>query len=66
MPVVSNKLTFDILVSEATPPFLTAQLFGVEEIIDPREIRPIPCQWIEDAYRLLPSELGSRRRGMKP
>jgi acetyl-CoA carboxylase carboxyltransferase component len=49
-----------------TSPFRTAEHFGIEEIIDPRETRPLLCEWIEAAYRLLPSELGVKRRGMRP
>jgi acetyl-CoA carboxylase carboxyltransferase component len=49
-----------------TSPFRTAEHFGIEEIIDPRDTRQILCEWIETAYRLLPSELGVKRRGMRP
>jgi acetyl-CoA carboxylase carboxyltransferase component len=47
-------------------PFRTAEIFGVEEIIDPRDTRPLLCDWIETAYRRLPSELGMKTRGMRP
>ena len=47
-------------------PFLTAEIFGVEEIIDPRDTRPLLCEWLETAYRLLPSEIGPKQRGMRP
>ena len=53
-------------LSAVTSPFLTAEKFGVEEIIDPRETRPLLCEWIETAYRLLPSELGPKKRRMRP
>lgn len=53
-------------LEEVTSPFLTAEIFGVENIIDPRETRSLLCQWIENAYRLLPSELGPKKRGMRP
>ena len=53
-------------LEEVTSPFLTAEIFGVEDLIDPRETRPLLCQWIENAYRLLPSELGPKKRGMRP
>jgi acetyl-CoA carboxylase carboxyltransferase component len=48
-----------------TSPFRTAEIFGIEEIIDPRDTRIRLCEWIETAYRLLPSELGPKRRGMR-
>lgn len=47
-------------------PFRTAEAFGVEEIIDPRETRALLCEWIELAWRLLPSQLGPSARGMRP
>ena len=53
-------------LSKVTSPFLTAEMFGIEEIIDPRDTRPYLCEWIETAYRLLPSELGPKKRGMRP
>ncbi len=53
-------------LSAVTSPFLTAEMFGIEEIIDPRNTRPLLCEWIETAYRLLPSELGPKKRGMRP
>jgi acetyl-CoA carboxylase carboxyltransferase component len=53
-------------LSKVTSPFLTAEMFGIEEIIDPRDTRPLLCEWIETAYRLLPNELGPKKRGMRP
>ena len=47
-------------------PFRTAEIFGIEEIIDPRDTRRLLCDWVETAYRLLPSELGTKTRGMRP
>jgi acetyl-CoA carboxylase carboxyltransferase component len=50
----------------AASPFLTAEAFGVEEIVDPRDTRPLLCEWIEMAYKLLPTQLGLKKRGMRP
>jgi acetyl-CoA carboxylase carboxyltransferase component len=47
-------------------PFRTAEHFGVEEIIDPRETRPLLCDWVRDAYALLPSQLGRPAHGTRP
>jgi acetyl-CoA carboxylase carboxyltransferase component len=47
-------------------PFRTAEAFGIEEIIDPRDTRPLLCEWVRDAYRLLPSQLGVSLHGMRP
>lgn len=46
-------------------PFRTAEAFGVPEIIDPRRTRPTLCEWIEDAYAVLPEQLGPTARTMR-
>jgi acetyl-CoA carboxylase carboxyltransferase component len=47
-------------------PFRTAERFGVHDIIDPRETRPLLCDWVEQAYDVLPQQLGIVRRTMRP
>lgn len=47
-------------------PFLSAERFAVQDIIDPRETRPLLCSWVEKAYRVLPSKLGTATRMMRP
>jgi acetyl-CoA carboxylase carboxyltransferase component len=47
-------------------PFRTAEAFGIEEIIDPRDTRPLLCEWIHTAYELLPSQLGPKSRTARP
>jgi len=49
-----------------TSPFRTAERFGVHDIIDPRETRPLLCGWVRQAYAALPSQLGPVRRFMRP
>jgi acetyl-CoA carboxylase carboxyltransferase component len=46
-------------------PFRTAERFGVQDIIDPRNTRPILCDWIEQAYEILPQQLGPVYRTMR-
>jgi len=43
-------------------PFRTAEAFGVEEIIDPRDTRRLLCEWVETAYSLVGTQLGPKRR----
>jgi acetyl-CoA carboxylase carboxyltransferase component len=45
-------------------PFRTAEAFLAEEIIDPRDTRPLLCEWVELAYRVL--KPGPRAFGMRP
>ena len=49
-------------------PFRTAERFGVEEIIDPRDTRPLLCDWAERAHELIRHELagGPKARGLRP
>lgn len=47
-------------------PFRTAEHFGIEEIIDPRDTRPLLCDWVKDAYALLPAQLGRPSFGTRP
>lgn len=47
-------------------PFRTAERFGIEEIIDPRRTRPLLCDWVNDAYRLLPELVGRPIHGTRP
>jgi acetyl-CoA carboxylase carboxyltransferase component len=47
-------------------PLLTAEVFGIEEIIDPRDTRPLLIDWARRAREILASELGPRARGHRP
>ncbi|MFI6027048.1 acyl-CoA carboxylase subunit beta [Amycolatopsis magusensis] len=47
-------------------PFRTAEKFGVEDVIDPRETRARLCDWVTDAYRVLPKLLGRPSFGVRP
>ncbi len=47
-------------------PLRTAEAFGVEEIIDPRDTRHLLCEWVEGAYGMLPPELGPKARTCRP
>jgi acetyl-CoA carboxylase carboxyltransferase component len=49
-------------------PFRTAERFSVEEIIDPRDTRPLLCDWAARAHELIRHELpaGPKARGPRP
>jgi acetyl-CoA carboxylase carboxyltransferase component len=48
-------------------PFRTAEAFGVEEIIDPRETRPYLCRFIDAAQARLLTTLGPKAKyGVRP
>lgn len=47
-------------------PFRTAERFGVQDLIDPRDSRPLLCDWVRDAYRGLPEHTGRPSFGTRP
>ena len=47
-------------------PFRTAEISGVEDIVDPRNTRPMLCEWLDLVYEQLPEDLGKKARGMRP
>lgn len=48
-------------------PFLMAEAFALEDIIDPRETRAYLARFIETAYSTMPSKLGPKPRyGVRP
>jgi acetyl-CoA carboxylase carboxyltransferase component len=49
-------------------PFRTAERFSIEEIIDPRDTRPLLCDWAARAHELIRYELsaGPKSRGPRP
>ena len=47
-------------------PLRTAEAFGIEEVIDPRDTRPILCDWAEMAYDIIPTQLGPKYRTARP
>jgi len=48
-------------------PFRTAEAFDVEEIIDPRDTRPILCDFVRNAWEITRTQLGPKwRLGIRP
>lgn len=62
----ARRREIEQMLNELRSPFRTAESFGIEEIIDPRDTRRLLCEWVEMAYELLPSQLGQRLRGYRP
>ncbi|MDD9301155.1 MAG: hypothetical protein HUK40_01955 [Desulfobacter sp.] len=46
-------------------PFRAAEHFGIEDIIDPRETRPLLCDWVETIFDHEKTNLGIKKRGMR-
>ena len=53
-------------LAEVGSPFRTAERFGVQDLIDPRDSRPLLCAWVRDAYRVLPELTGRPAFGTRP
>ena len=53
-------------LAAVTSPFRTAERFGVQDLIDPRDSRPLLCAWVRDAYRVLPELTGRPSFGTRP
>jgi acetyl-CoA carboxylase carboxyltransferase component len=53
-------------LAAVTSPFRTAERFGVQDLIDPRDSRPLLCDWVRDAYRVLPELTGRPSFGARP
>jgi len=47
-------------------PFRTAERFSVEEIVDPRDTRPLLCDWAARASAVAGQRLGRKARGPRP
>lgn len=54
-------------LAQLRSPFRTAEVFGVEEIIDPRDTRPLLCDFVREAQEISAAQLGPKSRvGMRP
>ena len=52
---------------QMTSPFRTAEVFGMEDIIDPAETRPRLCRWIKTAYHAMAAgPVGPSGRTFRP
>ncbi|MCY3557136.1 MAG: hypothetical protein OXH13_00630 [Chloroflexi bacterium] len=65
---VAHRAAIEERLIALRDPFSAAEAFAVEDIIDPRDTRPLLAEWLQTAYETqLPSQLGVRvRYGMRP
>ncbi len=47
-------------------PLLTAEAFGIEEIIDPRDTRPLLVEWVHRAHEITRTDCTPKARGHRP
>ncbi len=62
----ARRRELEDMLEQYRSPFRTAEAFGIEEIIDPRDTRPLLCEWVELAYEIIPSQLGPKSRTPRP
>ena len=65
---VALRAEIEARLDAVRSPFRTAERFGVEEIIDPRDTRPLLCAWARRAHELVAHEAGGgpKARGPAP
>lgn len=65
---VALRAEIEARLSAVRSPFRTAERFGIEEIVDPRDTRPLLCDWAARAHELVRQDLaaGPRARGLRP
>jgi len=62
-----RELEIEAEYRAVSSPFLTAEAFGVEDIIDPRETRAYLCRFLDVAAERLATDLGPKARfGVRP
>jgi acetyl-CoA carboxylase carboxyltransferase component len=65
---VARRAEIEERLNAVRSPFRTAERFTVEEIIDPRDTRPLLCDWAARAHELIAHDLhtGPKSRGLRP
>jgi acetyl-CoA carboxylase carboxyltransferase component len=56
----AKRAEIEAMLHAISSPFRNAHAFGIEDIIDPRETRPLLVDFLEDAWNILPNQLGRR------
>lgn len=62
----ARRRELEDMLEQYRSPLRTAEAFGIEEVIDPRDTRSLLCDWVKLAYEILPSQLGPKARTPRP
>jgi len=65
----ARRMEIEKMLNDLASPMRTANHFGmmgVEEVIDPRDTRPLLCEFAEQAQAVSETQLGPKYRGMRP
>jgi len=65
-PEGRDKLMSELLekFEDVRSPTKTAHKFGIEEIIDPRDTRPLACEWVSHVYAHLLPQLSASKQAL--
>ena len=67
MSHAQREKEIELELRQLASPFRTAEAFGIEDLIDPRETRPYLCQFVEAMQGRLASQLGPKfKAGVRP
>ncbi len=65
----AKRLEIEEYLNKRSSPLRTAAEFGlngVEDVIDPRDTRPLLCEFVKQAQEVTATQLGPKYRGMRP
>lgn len=62
----ARRRELEDMLEQYRSPLRTAEAFGIEEVIDPRDTRPLLCDWVKLAYEIIPTQLGPKSRITRP
>jgi len=63
----AKRIEIENILALINSPFRTAEVFEVEDIIDPRDTRPLLCGLVQRAQEITANQLGPKTRvGMRP
>ena len=56
----AKRREIEARLQSISSPFRNAHAFGIEEIIDPRDTRPLLADFVHDAWRVIKTQLGTK------
>ena len=63
----AKRIEIESRLAQLLSPFRTAEAFGIEEIIDPRDTRPLLCDFVKQAQEITATQLEPKSRvGIRP
>lgn len=54
----AKRAEIEAMLQSISSPFRNAHAFGIEDLIDPRDTRPLLVDFVEDAWKIIQTQLG--------